>query len=122
MGNVFEQYVKLNKRIPPELLMSISSITDPSRLADIIVAHLSMKIGEKQEVLDAVTVEKRLELLLEKMQGEIEIINVEKRIRNRVKTQMERSQKEYYLNEQMNAIQKELGNKDEKSETQEIEE
>ena len=120
--NVFEQYVKLNKRIPPELLMSISSITDPSRLADIIVAHLSMKIPEKQEVLEAVSVERRLELLLEKMQGEIEIINVERRIRTRVKTQMEKSQKEYYLNEQMSAIQKELGQKDEKSEIQEMEE
>lgn len=119
--SIFEQYVKLNKRIPPELLMSISSITDPSRLADIIVAHLSMKIPEKQEVLDSVNVQTRLELLLEKMQGEIEIINVEKRIRTRVKTQMEKSQKEYYLNEQMNAIQKELGGKDEKSETQEME-
>mgnify|MGYP000424145797 CR=1 FL=1 len=120
--NVFEQYVKLNKRIPPELLMSISSITDPSRLADIIVAHLSMKIPEKQEILEAVDVEKRLQLLLEKMQGEIEIINVERRIRTRVKSQMEKSQKEYYLNEQMNAIQKELGQKDEKSEIQEMEE
>ena len=120
--NVFEQYVKLNKRIPPELLMSISSITDPSRLADIIVAHLSMKIPEKQEVLEAVSVERRLELLLEKMQGEIEIINVERRIRTRVKSQMEKSQKEYYLNEQMNAIQKELGQKDEKSEIGEMEE
>lgn len=121
--NIFEQYVKLNKRIPPELLMSISSITDPSRLADIIVAHLSMKIPEKQEILEAINVEKRLELLLEKMQGEIEIINVERRIRSRVKTQMEKSQKEYYLNEQMNAIQKELGQKDDgKSEIQEMEE
>lgn len=120
--NVFEQYVKLNKRIPPELLMSISSITDPSRLADIIVAHLSMKIPEKQEILEAIEVEQRLQLLLEKMQGEIEIINVERRIRSRVKTQMEKSQKEYYLNEQMNAIQKELGQKDEKSEIQEMEE
>lgn len=120
---VFEQYVKLNKRIPPELLMSISSITDPSRLADIIVAHLTMKIPEKQEILEASDVEKRLELLLEKMQGEIEIINVERRIRTRVKTQMEKSQKEYYLNEQMNAIQKELGQKDDgKSDLQEMEE
>ena len=119
---IFEQYVKLNKRIPPELLMSISSITDPSRLADIIVAHLSMKIHEKQTVLEAVNVEKRLHLLLEKMQGEIEIINVEKKIRTRVKTQMEKSQKEYYLNEQMNAIQKELGQKDDgKSEIKEME-
>lgn len=121
--SVFEQYVKLNKRIPPELLMSISSITDPSRLADIIVAHLSMKIPEKQEILEATNVEKRLHLLLEKMQGEIEIINVERRIRTRVKTQMEKSQKEYYLNEQMNAIQKELGQKDDgKSDIQEMEE
>ena len=110
--NIFESYVKLNKRIPPELLMSISSITDPSRLADIIVAHLTMKIPEKQEILDATNVQTRLQLLLEKMQGEIEVINVEKKIRSRVKQQMEKSQKEYYLNEQMNAIQKELGNKD----------
>ncbi len=120
---VFEQYVKLNKRIPPELLMSISSITDPSRLADIIVAHLTMKISEKQEILEAAGVDRRLELLLEKMQGEIEIINVERRIRTRVKTQMEKSQKEYYLNEQMNAIQKELGQKDDgKTDLQEMEE
>ena len=103
--------------------MSISSITDPSRLADIIVAHLSMKIPEKQEILEAVNVEKRLHLLLEKMQGEIEIINVEKRIRTRVKSQMEKSQKEYYLNEQMNAIQRELGQKDDgKTDIQELEE
>jgi ATP-dependent Lon protease len=121
--NVFEQYVKLNKRIPPELLMSISSITDPARLADIIVAHLTMKIPEKQEILAATNTETRLQLLLEKMQGEIEVINVEKKIRSRVKQQMERSQKEYYLNEQMNAIQKELGNKDDgKSDIQEMEE
>lgn len=121
--NIFEQYVKLNKRIPPELLMSISSITNPSRLADIIVAHLTMKIPEKQQILDARNVEHRLQLLLEKMQGEIEVINVEKKIRSRVKAQMEKSQKEYYLNEQMNAIQKELGNKDDgKSEVSEMEE
>ena len=120
--SVFEQYVKMNKRIPPELLMSISSITDPSRLADIIVAHLQLKIPQKQEILEAVRLEDRLELLLERMQGEIEVINVEKKIRSRVKAQMEKSQKEYYLNEQMNAIQKELGNKDEKSEIKEFEE
>ena len=120
--NVFEQYVKINKRIPAELLMSISSITDPSRLADIIVAHLSMKIVEKQKALEILNVDERLNFLLEKMQGEIEIINVEKKIRNRVKSQMERSQKEYYLNEQINAIQRELGQKDEKSDIQEMEE
>ena len=118
---IFEQYVKLNKRIPPELLMSISSIADPARLADIIVAHLTLKIPEKQRILEALNLEHRLELLLEKMQGEIEVINVEKRIRSRVKAQMEKSQKEYYLNEQMNAIQKELGNKDDKSELKEFE-
>ncbi len=120
--SVFEQYVRLNRRIPPELLMSISSITDPGRLADIIVAHFTMKIPEKQEILEAIDVGKRLSLLLKKMQGEIEIINVERKIRSRVKNQMERSQKEYYLNEQMNAIQKELGQKDGKSEIQEMEE
>ena len=121
--NTFEQYVKLNKRIPPELLMSISSIMDPVRLSDIIVAHLTMKINEKQEILESVDVKKRLHLLLEKMQGEIEIINVEKKIRTRVKSQMEKSQKEYYLNEQMNAIQKELGQRDDgKSDLQEFEE
>ena len=114
--------MKINKRIPPELLMSISSINDPSRLADIIVAHLAMKIAEKQEILEAVELEDRLHKLLEKMQGEIEIINVEKKIRNQVKSQMEKSQKEYYLNEQMNAIQKELGQKDDaRSEIQEME-
>ena len=121
--STFIQYVKLNKRIPEELLISISSIIDPSRLADIIVAHLPMKIHEKQTILDAVNIEERLNLLLEKMQGEIEIINVEKRIRTRVKTQMEKSQKEYYLNEQINAIQKELGHKEDgKSEIKEMEE
>lgn len=119
--NVFEQYVKMNKRIPPELLMSISSITDASRLADIIVAHLTMKIPEKQDILNAIDVDTRLQILHEKMQGEIEVINVEKRIRSRVKAQMEKSQKEYYLNEQMNAIQKELGNKDDKSDLSEME-
>lgn len=120
LKSVFEQYVKLNKRIPPELLMSIQSINDPARLADIVVAHLTLKIEEKQEILEAVNVENRLYKLLEKMQAEIEIINVEKRIKTSVKEQMEKSQKEYYLNEQMNAIQKELGR--DKSETDEMEE
>ncbi|MBP9673872.1 MAG: endopeptidase La [Bacteriovoracaceae bacterium] len=120
--STFEQYVKLNKRIPPELLMSISSITDPSRLGDIIIAHLSLKVADKQQILECLDLGQRLQILLEKMQGEIEIINVERRIRTRVKTQMEKSQKEYYLNEQMNAIQKELGQKDDgKAELDEIE-
>ena len=109
----FENYVKLNKRIPPEMLMSVNTIDEPSRLADIIVAHLNLKLEDKQEILEISDPAKRLEKLLQLMQGEIEILQVERRIRSRVKKQMERSQKEYYLNEQMQAIQKELGEKDE---------
>lgn len=118
----FENYVKLNKRIPPEMLMSVNTIDDPSRLADLIVAHLNLKLEDKQEILEIQDPSKRLEKLLQLMQGEIEILQVERRIRSRVKKQMERSQKEYYLNEQMQAIQKELGEKDEfKAELQAIE-
>jgi ATP-dependent Lon protease len=118
----FENYVKLNKRIPPEMLMSVSSIESSSRLADLVVAHLNLKLEDKQEILETIDPAKRLERLLQFMQGEIEILQVEKRIRTRVKKQMERSQKEYYLNEQMQAIQKELGEKDEfKAEIQQIE-
>lgn len=118
----FENYVKLNKRIPPEMLMSVNNIEDPSRVSDIIVAHLNLKLEEKQNILEITDVSKRLETLLQLMQGEIEILQVERRIRTRVKKQMERSQKEYYLNEQMQAIQKELGEKDEfKAELQALE-
>jgi ATP-dependent Lon protease len=118
----FENYVKLNKRIPPEMLMSVNTIDEPSRLADLIVAHLNLKLEDKQEILEVQDPAKRLEKLLQLMQGEIEILQVERRIRSRVKKQMERSQKEYYLNEQMQAIQKELGEKDEfKAELQAIE-
>lgn len=109
----FENYVKLNKRIPPEMLMSVNGIEDPSRLGDVIVAHLNLRFEDKQAVLEITDPTKRLEKLLELMQGEIEILQVERRIRTRVKKQMEKSQKEYYLNEQMQAIQKELGEKDE---------
>ncbi len=109
----FENYVKLNKRIPPEMLMSVNGIEDPSRLGDVIVAHLNLRFEDKQAVLEIIDSAKRLEKLLELMQGEIEILQVERRIRTRVKKQMEKSQKEYYLNEQMQAIQKELGEKDE---------
>ena len=109
----FENYVKLNKRIPPEMLMSVNGIEDPSRLGDVIVAHLNLRFEDKQAVLEILDPAKRLEKLLELMQGEIEILQVERRIRTRVKKQMEKSQKEYYLNEQMQAIQKELGEKDE---------
>ena len=118
----FENYVKLNKRIPPEMLMNVNSIEEPSRLADLIVAHLNLKLEDKQEILEINSPARRLEKLLQLMQGEIEILQVERRIRTRVKKQMERSQKEYYLNEQMQAIQKELGEKDEfKAELQAIE-
>ncbi len=108
----FENYVKLNKRIPPEILMRVSSIEDASELADIVVAQLNLKLEDKQNLLEVVDPGSRLEELLNIMTGEIEILEVEKRIRTRVKKQMEQSQKEYYLNEQMQAIQKELGDKD----------
>lgn len=122
LKTTFEGYVKLNKRIPPEMLMSVNTIDDPSRLADLIVAHLNLKLEDKQEILEIQDPAKRLEKLLQLMQGEIEILQVERRIRSRVKKQMERSQKEYYLNEQMQAIQKELGEKDEfKAELQALE-
>lgn len=118
----FETYVKLNKRIPPEILMRVTSIESAGELADIIVAQLNLKIEDKQKVLEIFEPEKRLEHLLNIMTGEIEILEVEKKIRTRVKKQMERSQKEYYLNEQMQAIQKELGDKDDyQAELQELE-
>jgi ATP-dependent Lon protease len=121
--STFEAYVKLNKRIPPEMLTSVASIDDPARLADTIVAHLSLKLNDKQSILETEAPAKRLEKLYELMQGEIEILQVEKKIRTRVKKQMEKTQKEYYLNEQMQAIQKELGERDEfKNEIQELEE
>jgi len=121
--STFEAYVKLNKRIPPEMLTSVASIDDPARLADTIVAHLSLKLLDKQSILETEIPSKRLEKLYELMQGEIEILQVEKKIRTRVKKQMEKTQKEYYLNEQMQAIQKELGERDEfKNEIQELEE
>ncbi len=119
---VFENYVKLNKRIPPEFLVSVQTIEDPARLADTIVAQVSLKLKDKQEILETDTPSRRLERLYELMQAEIEILQVEKKIRTRVKKQMEKSQKEYYLNEQMQAIQKELGDRDEfKNELNELE-
>lgn len=121
--DTFETYVKLNKRIPPEMLASVSVIDDPARLADTIVAHLNLKIPDKQSILEISDPSKRLEKLLSLMNGEIEILQVERKIRTRVKKQMEKTQKEYYLNEQMQAIQKELGERDEfKNEIQELEE
>ena len=109
LTNQFDQYVKLNKKIPPEILTSLSSIEDPSRLVDTIAAHMSLKIDEKQHILELTNLRERLEHLMGMMESEIDLLQVEKRIRGRVKRQMEKSQREYYLNEQMKAIQKELG-------------
>ena len=110
--NQFEQYVKMNEKIPPEILSSLSGIEDTSRLADTIAAHMPLKINEKQAILEISDVAERLEHLLAQMESEIDILEVEKRIRSRVKKQMEKSQREYYLNEQMKAIQKELNDID----------
>jgi ATP-dependent Lon protease len=105
----FEQYVKLNKKVPPEILTSLSGIDEPGRLADTVAAHMALKLSEKQRVLEIQDVKVRLEQILGIIEGEIDVLQIEKRIRGRVKQQMEKSQREYYLNEQMKAIQKELG-------------
>jgi len=110
--SLFEQYVKLNRKIPPELLTTLAGIEDPSRLADTVAAHLSIRLEEKQALLEMNSVAERMEKLMALVDGEIEVMQLEKRIRGRVKTQMEKSQREYYLNEQMKAIQKELGDMD----------
>jgi len=107
--NLFDQYVKLNKKVPPEILTSLSGIDDPSRLADTIAAHMSLKLHEKQHILEIQNPRERIEHIMSKIEGEIDLMQIEKRIRGRVKQQMEKSQREYYLNEQMKAIQKELG-------------
>ena len=118
----FEQYIKLNKKIPPEVLVSINQIDDLSKLADTVAAHLALKIAEKQELLAISTVGGRLERVYAHMESEIGVLQVEKRIRSRVKRQMEKTQREYYLNEQLKAIQKELGDGDEgRDEVDEIE-
>ena len=109
----FEQYVKINRKVPAEILPSLSGIDDPSRLADTIVAHLGLKTAQKQAILEVVETDTRMERLIAAMQEEMELLQVEKRIRGRVKRQMEKSQREYYLNEQMKAIQKELGDLEE---------
>ena len=117
----FDQYVKLNKKIPPEILTSIGGIDDAGRLADTIAAHLPLKLEAKQSILDLVPVSARLEKLLELLEHEVDILQVEKRIRGRVKRQMEKSQREYYLNEQVKAIQKELGEGEEGADLEELE-
>lgn len=119
----FEQYIKLNKKIPPEVLVSINQIEDSGKLADTVASHLALKIPEKQELLEIELVSERLEKVFSYMEGEIGVLQVEKRIRNRVKRQMEKTQREYYLNEQLKAIQKELGEgEDGKDELAELEE
>jgi len=117
----FDQYVKLNKKIPPEILTSLAGIDEAGRLADTIAAHLPLKLEQKQEVLEMVAVKQRLDHLLKVVEGELDILQVEKRIRGRVKRQMEKSQREYYLNEQVKAIQKELGETEEGADIDEVE-
>ena len=120
--STFETYAKMNKKIPAEILTSTAGIKDPSRLADTIVAHINVKLEDKQTLLETISPVKRLDNLYGLMRGEIEIMQIEQRIKNRVKKQMEKTQKEYYLNEQMRAIQKEMGEKDDlKNEVQELE-
>jgi len=119
----FEQYIKLNKKIPPEVLVSINQIESPGKLADTVASHLALKISEKQELLETETVAERLERVFQYMEAEIGVLQVEKKIRSRVKRQMEKTQREYYLNEQLKAIQKELGETDDgRDETAELEE
>ncbi len=123
MVSQFEQYIKLNKKIPPEVLVSINQIEESGKLADTVASHLALKIPEKQQLLECATVSERLERVYAFMEGEIGVLQVEKRIRNRVKRQMEKTQREYYLNEQLKAIQKELGEtEDGRDESAEIEE
>lgn len=117
----FDQYVKLNKKIPPEILTSLAGIDDAGRLADTIAAHLPLKLEQKQVILEIFNVAKRYEHLLGQLEGELDILQVEKRIRGRVKRQMEKSQREYYLNEQVKAIQKELGEGEEGADLEELE-
>ena len=117
----FDQYIKLNKKIPPEILSSISGIEDTARLCDTIAAHLPLKLEQKQEILELLGVRERTERLLSQLESEIDILQVEKRIRGRVKRQMEKSQREYYLNEQVKAIQKELGEGEEGADLEELE-
>ena len=119
----FEQYVKLNRKIPPEVMVSVSQIEDPSKLADTVTSHLALKVAEKQDILEIESVAERLERIYSLMENEIGVLQVEKRIRSRVKRQMEKTQREYYLNEQLKAIQKELGeNEDGRDEIAELEE
>ena len=123
LHSTFESYAKLNKKVPPELVNSVAAISEPGKLSDTVVAHLNLKLPDRQKLLEVTSAVERLEEVFSRMQAEIEVLEVERKIRGRVKKQMERSQKEYYLNEQMRAIQKELGDRDEqKNEVSELEE
>ncbi len=123
MMNQFEQYVKLNKSIAPEVLVAVNQIENSSKVIDTITSHLNLKVAEKQDILETIDLKNRLEKLLEHLETEVGVLQVEKRIRNRVKKQMEKTQREYYLNEQLKAIQKELGEgEDGKDELSELEE
>ncbi len=122
VASEFEGYVKLNKKVSPEVVSAVAQIDDPGKLADTVASHLSVKIGDRQAVLEMTSVAKRLEKCLQLMESEISVLQVEKRIRTRVKRQMEKTQREYYLNEQMKAIQKELGDEDGKDDLSELEE
>ncbi len=122
VNSAFEQFAKLHKKIPQEVVMSVAALSDPSQLADTVVGHLPIKLEDKQRLLETIEPNRRLEQLYELMRAEIEILQIEKRIKGRVKRQMEKTQREYYLNEQMRAIQKEMGEKDDlKSEVKELE-
>lgn len=118
----FEHYVRLNKRIGPEILMAVNSIKEADKLADVIATHLSLKIEDKQKLLEANSLQERLEMLFAFMEKEISVLQVERKIRKRVQNQMEKSQREYYLNEQMKAIQKELGDSEDGGDIQDLKE
>ncbi len=121
VSDQFENYVRLNKRIGPEVLVAVSQIKDPEKLADVIATHLALKLEQKQKLLEITSLAGRLETLFAEMEKEIGVLNVERKIRKRVKRQMEKSQREYYLNEQMKAIQKELGDSEDGGEMAELE-
>jgi len=112
INNSFEEYAKYNNKIGKEIVSAVTSIEDPGRLADTIAGHLALKVSDKQEILESVDVNQRLNKLYEKLGGEVDILRLEYRLRTRVKKQMEKTQKDYYLNEQIRAIQKEMGTKD----------
>ena len=121
VADEFERYAKIKKNIPEEALSAVSETREPSRLADLAAGHLGIEVADKQALLETLDIGQRLEKVYGQMQGEMSVLQVEKKIRGRVKSQMEKSQREYYLNEQVKAIQKELGEQDENAELEELE-